>query len=404
MIPDTQPQKVVFVKMNAESKMRNILAAFAIWAAGLGAAAQFGKMSVVYQQLGDIYPDHRGVGIGIMVSIIGIIGLIFGATAGMLVSRVGPRRAMLGALALGAGVSLFQSLILPFPLMLASRVLEGFSHLAIVVVGPTAIAATANARFQGLVMTLWGSFFGVSFATLAYFGPGLVAISGPGLLFQAHAAWLVFCLAILSILMPTDPPKSAAPKVSILAQHLDTYRSPWIAAPATGFVCYTVTYVAILTLLPGAVGTDWGHSTAVAMPLVSILVSLTLGVWLLGRMTAVRVVQAGFVAVIVATVGLWMTWGQGATTAVFACWIAAAMGVVQGASFASIPQLNVLPTDRARAAGAIAQLGNVGTTSGTPALALILSHFGISGMALFLMAFATLGIALHSWQAGRRSK
>ena len=383
--------------------MRNVLTALAIWAAGLGAAAQFGKMSVIYAQLGDIYPDHPGVGIGVMVSIIGIIGLVFGTTAGMLVVRIGPRRSMLVALALGAAVSLVQSLMLPYPLMLALRVPEGISHLAIVVVGPTAIAATASLRFQGMVMTLWGSFFGVSFATLAYFGPGLVAVHGPGLLFQAHAIWLVFCLAALWVLMPIDPNIIAPPKISILAQHVETYRSPRIAAPAMGFVCYTVTYVAMLTLLPGAIGAEWGHFAAVAMPLASILVSLTFGVWLLGRMTAVLVVQAGFCAVILVSLGLWITWGQGAATVIFACMVAASMGVVQGASFASIPQLNLQPADRARAAGAIAQLGNLGTTTGTPALALILMQFGVTGMAVFLIAFSALGIALHQWQARRRA-
>ena len=384
-------------------QLKSVLIVFFLWAAGLGAAAQFGKMSVIYAQLGDIYPDHRGVGIGVMVSIIGIIGLIFGTTAAMLVSRVGPKRAILFALALGAAVSLVQSLMLPYPLMLALRVPEGLSHLAIVVVGPTAIAATASLRFQGWVMTLWGSFFGVSFATLAYFGPGLVAVHGPGLLFQAHALWLMLCWAALWLLMPIDPKPVVTAKIGIVAQHLETYRSPYIAAPAMGFVCYTVTYVAVLTLLPAAVGADWGHFTAVAMPLVSILVSLTLGVWLLGKMMAIRVVQSGFCAVILAALGLWATWGQGPATAVFACMVAASMGVVQGASFASIPQLNLLPADRARAAGAIAQLGNLGTTTGTPALAYILLHYGASGMAIFLIAFSALGIALHQWQSGRRA-
>ncbi|MFM2389860.1 MAG: hypothetical protein RLZZ437_1415, partial [Pseudomonadota bacterium] len=62
--------------------MRNVLTALAIWCAGLGAAAQFGKMSVLYDQLGAAYPQHRGVEIGILISIIGTIGLIFGTTSG----------------------------------------------------------------------------------------------------------------------------------------------------------------------------------------------------------------------------------------------------------------------------------------------------------------------------------
>lgn len=383
--------------------MRSVLTALAIWAAGLGAAAQFGKMSVIYQQLGVQYSGHGAVGVGFMVSIIGIIGLIFGTTAGILVARVGPKRAMLLALGLGAVVSLLQSSLPQFGWMLASRVPEGLSHLAIVVVGPTAIAATATPRYQGLVMTLWGSFFGLTFTILALFGPDLVAVHGIGALFQAHAAWLVFCLAILMILMPADPARvPGSVFAGIVAQHLNTYKSPYIAAPAMGFVCYTVTYVAMLTLLPGAIGTEWGHFSAVAMPLVSIFVSLSLGVWLLGRMAAVQLVQFGFAAAIVAALGLWAVWGAGPWQAGFACLLSAAMGIVQGASFASIPQLNPKLADRALAAGAIAQLGNLGTTAGTPLLALILPLAGAGGLAVFLIGFAALGIVLHALQSRRR--
>ncbi len=385
------------------SDMRAVLTALAIWAAGLGAAAQFGKMSVIYDQLGDLYPDQTGVGIGFLVSVIGIIGLIFGTTAGGLVTRLGPKRVMLSALALGAVISMLQSLMLPYGWMLASRVPEGLSHLAIVVVGPTAIAATANLRYQGLVMTLWGSFFGLTFTVLAYFGPSFVAANGPAPLFLLHAIWMLFCTLCLWWLMPADPVDPILPPGRpVLQHHLITYRSPWIAAPAMGFVCYTVSYVALLTLLPGEVHPDWAKFVAVAMPLVSILVSLTIGVALLGLMPAVRVVQAGFAVVILGAIGLWAVWGQGPSEAVFACLIAAAMGIVQGASFASIPQLNPAVADRAQAAGAIAQLGNLGTTIGTPALAVILGYAGATGLAFFLILFAMLGIVLHAVQIKRR--
>jgi MFS transporter, DHA1 family, inner membrane transport protein len=379
-----------------------VLLALSIWCAGLGAAAQFGKMSVLYDQLGAAYPDHRGVEIGILISIIGTIGLIFGTTSGRIVMRLGPRRVMLGALLLGAAVSLLQSLMLPYPLMVLTRIPEGLSHLAIVVVGPTAMAATATPRWQGLVMTLWGSFFGLTFTILGLYGPEIAANSGIGRLFQYHALWLILCAIALASLMPADPPATDTPKQSLLTLHLATYRSPTIAAPALGFVCYTVTYVAVLTLLPHAVAPGWGKTVAVAMPLVSIITSLTLGVWLLSRMTAVRLVQSGFAALILATLGLFVTWGHGPTEAAFACLIAASMGIAQGASFAAIPQLSPDPADRALAAGAIAQLGNLGTTTGTPMLALILGASGITGMTLFLIAFGALGIALHQWQQRRR--
>jgi lysozyme family protein len=83
-------------------------------------------------------------------------------------------------------------------------------------------------------------------------------------------------------------------------------------------------------------------------------------------------------------------------------WLSAALGIVQGASFASIPELNVTAEDRARAAGAVAQLGNLGTTTGTPVLAALLASAGPPGLALAATALCAFGIGLHALQARRR--
>lgn len=383
--------------------MRAALTVLALWAAGLGAAAQFGKISVLYQTLQTTYTDHAGVGIGLMVSIVGMVGLVFGTTAGLLVARIGPRRSILVALALGAAVSAVQSVFPSYPVMMLTRVLEGASHLAIVVVGPTAIAGVTPARHQGLAMTLWSSFFGVTYAALAWFAPGLIADHGPAALFWGHAGWMLACFAALWVWMPRDPVhRLVGVQSSLLAQHWSIYASPFLASPAMGFVCYTMTYVAVLTLLPGVVTPGWGHFIGISMPLTSILVSLTLGVWLLSRMPAFRLVQVGFGVACLAATGLWVVWGQGAVEAAFVMLLAGALGIVQGASFAALAQINPLAEDRARAAGAIAQLGNLGTTSGTPMLALILAQAGVGGLALFLIGFSALGIAIHALQARRR--
>ena len=384
--------------------MRPVLTIFALWCAGLGAAAQFGKISVSYAKLGEAYADWPGVWIGLMVSIVGLVGLVFGTTAGLLVARVGARRAMVAALVVGAGVSLLQSLLPPYPVMMASRVIEGVSHLAIVVVGPTVIATLAGRARQGAAMTLWSSFFGLTFAVLAWIGPGILNAGGVPLLFRLHAVWMVVFALVLVGLMPKDQrlPVSRLRK-GLLAEHLAIYASPFVAAPATGFVCYTITYVAVLTLLPGAMHAGWGPLAGVAMPLVSIGVSLSFGVWLLGRIPAVRLVQGGFAVAVVAALALGLVWGHGALEFVAALVMGAGLGLVQGASFAAIPQLNARPEDRARAAGAIAQMGNLGTVSGTPLLALLIGVGGGRGVAVFVLVFSALGIAIVGFQRWRRT-
>ena len=388
--------------------MRRGLTIFAIWAAGLGAAAQFGKMSVAFPALEHVYSGHSAAGyaahsavaIGLLLSVVGMVGLVFGTTAGLIVARVGARRAMLAALVAGAALSALQSLTPPYAAMMLLRGLEGCSHLAIVVVGPTAIAAAAPPARQGAAMTLWSSFFGLTYAILAWIGPGILAGQGLHGLFLWHAGWMLAMAGVLWVLMPADPPRAPARAEGLLAGHVAIYRSPRVAAPATGFVCYTVTYVALLTLMPAAMG-EVGALAAVAMPLVSIGLSLTFGVWLLGRISAVAQVQAGFALAAVAALALWPLWGSPWALAP-ALVLAGALGLVQGASFASIPQLNPLAEDRARAAGAVAQLGNLGTTTGTPLLAWALQQGGVGGLVAFTLGFSALGIAVHALQARRR--
>jgi MFS transporter, DHA1 family, inner membrane transport protein len=141
---------------------------------------------------------------------------------------------------------------------------------------------------------------------------------------------------------------------------------------------------------------------AAGMPLVSIAVSLTLGVRLLQRMSAVRLVQLGYASAIPGFVILWVFWGQGAGMVAGGFWLSASLGIVQGASFAAIPELNATPEARARAAGAVAQLGNLGTTTGTPVLAALLASAGAPGLALAAVALCAVGIAVHQLQALRR--
>ncbi|MGB3147656.1 MAG: MFS transporter, partial [Paracoccaceae bacterium] len=132
----------------------------ALWATGLGAAAQFAKMSVIFADLGQTYVGQSPAAIGLLVSVVGMVGLIFGTTSGLVVARLGQRRCMLAALTLAVAVSLIQSALPPYPLMLLTRVAEGAAHLAVMVIGPPALAAVAPVRWQAAVLALWSTIFG----------------------------------------------------------------------------------------------------------------------------------------------------------------------------------------------------------------------------------------------------
>lgn len=379
----------------------------AVWLGGLCAAMQFAKMSVVFPLVEAAYPGG-GSGPGFLVSLLSLVGLVLGVVAGILAARVGFRRALILALALGAALSLLQALQPPLWLMLASRILEGVSHLAVVVVAPTLIAQLASDRTRPFYMTLWGSFFGVAFALTSWLGVPLAETRGLGALFVAHAALTGLVACLLAVALPRDaaragPQDGAAQRsplgaAALLREHLEIYRSPRMAAPALGWIFYTLTFVSLVTVLPVLAPEDNAALLRLIMPLAGIVASLTLGAALLRHVSAVQVVLLGFAVSMALGVAVW--WWPDALWPPIALF--AALGLVQGASFAAVPQLNPRAEDRARANGALAQCGNLGNLLGTPLLLAVLAGVGWTGVLVFMLLAYAAGIGVHLGAARRR--
>ncbi|MEO0766575.1 MAG: MFS transporter, partial [Pseudomonadota bacterium] len=249
-------------------------------------------------------------------------------------------------------------------------------------------------------LTLWSTFFGVAFTLLVALGLPLVDGYGVSALFIAHGLWMAgFAIVLTLFLSPLQEGVEGTLSLRrLLADHMAIYRSPWIAAPGAGWLFYTFCFLAILTVLPPYITPEWRAWVMGAMPLVSIAVSMTLGVWALRIMSAVQLTQAGFLFSVAALTWLLMAPGLPAACLV----LAAGLGLVQGATFASIPQLNTSASTQAQAYGAMAQTGNLGNTVGTPALLAILGVAGYAGMIWTTMLVLVGGFFVHLWMAMRR--
>ncbi|MCX8954589.1 MFS transporter, partial [Ruegeria sp. NA] len=82
----------------------------------------------------------------------------------------------------------------------------------------------------------------------------------------------------------------------------------------------------------------------------------------------------------------------------------AVLGLVQGGSFAAVPQLNSTPENQALSYGAMAQMGNAGNLLGTPVLLAILWRTSEAGMLIAVVGFYAVAMALHLWLAARRKR
>lgn len=374
----------------------------ALWGAGLGAAAQYGKISVIFDLLPQAYPD-AGTALGFVVSLVGFVGIVLGVVAGLVVARIGYRRAILWALWVGAAASFAQALLPPLGGMLALRVVEGASHLAIVVAAPTLIARLSAPQHRAFCLTLWGTFFGVAFALLAWLGRPLALNAGLPALFAAHGVYMAgFALYLGARLTALTEVQAKVPLSfgQVLRDHATIYRSAHIAAPAAGWLFYTFSFVSILTVLPPYLAPEIRGLIMGAMPLMSIVVSMTAGVALLRFMTAIKVVEVGFVLSALCMVWLWVS--PGAPLACLA--LAGSMGLIQGASFAAVAQLNTTPAAQAQANGAMAQMGNIGNTSGTPIMAAALAGMGYGALPLLAGLAFVAGVVVHLLLGARRRR
>lgn len=364
-----------------DTQKTNWLLVALLLVAGLLSAAQFGKLTLTLPLLETTYPGSFA---SVLVSVVGMVGIVFGAMAGALVAKAGISRVLFGALLLGGALSLFQATLPALPIFALSRAIEGFSHLAIVVAAPTLMASVSSDRDRPVVMGIWASFFGISLALTAAILPGLLALGGLPAVFLAHGLGMIIIALGLFRFLPRSK-HAGISRVSYLAEHKAIYTTPKLLIAGGGFGFYTILYIAFLAVLPQAL--DIPLWTVSAMPLVSLGGTFAAG-FLARYISPPLISMAGFGL----TICVMSAFLVASNPVIPALVLMLVMGLIPGASFATIPHFNARAADRARATGGIAQLGNVGTTLGTPIFVLLNYVYGMPGIVIAAVVFCISGI------------
>jgi len=357
----------------------------ALYATGLIAAGQFAKVSLTLGPLALAYPGWPAA---FAVSGVAVMGILFGVYAGGITASIGPRRAILAALVISALAGAGQAVLPPFPVLMALRVVEGAGHLVLVVAIPTLMAALAAPRDRGFVMGLWATFFGVGFALAA-----LLVREGAAPVYAVHAGLAALMALVLWRMLPRGVVAQRRP-MPRLADHLMIYSTPRLFAPALGHGTYAFLFLALVTWLPAALEAPW---LAPVLPIAGIIGSLAVGG--LVRIVAPGALVAGGFAAMAALFAVALALpGIAAPVSVLAMLLS---GVVAGGGFAAVPALNGADADRALANGALAQLGNIGTFSGTPVLAVL--GVGASLPMAIVVGIFGAGVTALAYRAAKRA-
>lgn len=350
-----------------------------LWTTGLLAAAQFAKLTLTLEALQSIYPNAP---VPLAVSGVSIIGIVGGAMAGFFVAKIGARKAVLWAVVTSSVLSLLQGFDMPFSAFMATRIMEGFGHLLFVVALPTMMAALAKPSDKSVVMGIWGTFFGVGYALIALVVPTVVAWGGVQAIYVGHGFLLAAVFPILWRVLPRVMAGGAA-LPNVIAIHRAIYSSPRYFAPGLGHGIYTAIFIALVAYLPAALNALW---LTPILPLANLSGTFVSG-FVARRIAASRLSVGGFAVAGI----LFVVMGLTGSIAVAICAMFAT-GLTAGANFAAVPEFNDTPEDQARANGAMAQVGNIGTFGGTPVYALVAgSLWGIAGVSV---AICVLGVII----------
>jgi MFS transporter, DHA1 family, inner membrane transport protein len=373
-----------------------------LFTAGLVAAMQFGKVAPI---MGDVQAAFGLdlVGAGFAVSILGLVGLIFGVAAGAVVAAIGLKRALLIALFGGAAMAALGAFAPNSIVFLASRLAEGFSHLLVVVAAPALMTAHSTRKDMPFVLAIWGCFFGFGFGITSLVAPEIVSLGGWRALLGAHAVLVgITGLALVLVLARSGYREETFPFPSfktIIAAHGTLYRSGAPLILAILFATYTMPFLAVLTFLGRYLVDVQGWSAGVTgsfiagMTLVNLVATLSVGAlvrWGIGLKPAMT---GSFIVLgtCMATIFLAQPGDAAVITLIVIAMIA--FGMMPGYVFVAVPEVAPDATRAAMTYGGIAQFGNLGTFSGTPLFAFAYGQAGWLGGTAFAVLVSIAGVA-----------
>lgn len=312
-----------------------------------------------------------------LLSAFALVGAAGGLAIGFGVDRFGARRLALGGLLLQALCSLLGALAGSAVPLLATRVVEGFGFLTVVVAAPTLIVAAAGAARQGRAMALWGTFMPLGMG-LVMLGAPLLTLLGWRGFWLANAALLLAYAGLLAWgtrrLAPGRPvPTSPEPRRFGADLRLTlASAAPWLLALL--MTAFGTAYFAVFGFLPlilsERLGVTGESATLLAAAAIAVnaLGNLACGPLLARGVPRARLLWLGFATMAVAAFGILGAGLPGAAAYALCLLFSAVSGLIPVTLLDAAPRLAPRPDLAGAALGFVMQGSNLGLLLG-PALA-----------------------------------
>ncbi|MGJ3262401.1 MAG: MFS transporter [Salinarimonas sp.] len=369
----------------------SIRAAF-YFSAGLLAASALGVASYYLVDLRrdlDLGPAVAGLA----VSVITLVGAVFGFLVGTAITRVSVGACLSFGLAVLGASSLVAATADGAAAFLASRLVAGVGFTTLVAALPVAIALVDDALARRAALTMWGSFLplGIALGT----GIAAAATSDWRVALNAHG---IVCLAAAAVALRIDAGRRM-PKAENGARPLTLLRDRVALSFAAGFAAFAAIFLIAVVLLPGylrtaaALGDAQAGVVAAFVCATSALTSLAL-VCLLPRMRRfLPLVIVGFAGAALAGCVFYLASGSAVVGVAAAVVVIVLSALVPSGVFATLP-LIASPEDVGPLSGLVAQMGSLGSLVGPPLVTWWTAQFGWASGVVPFCAICLLGMAL----------
>jgi MFS family permease len=330
---------------------------------------------------------------GMTVSIVTLVGALFGLPAGGWSERIGHARALRIGILIMASAAALCAAADNASTLLAARGLAGIGYLLVVVAGPSLMASTAEPRHHAFTLSLWGTFVPAGIALSGLAAAAFADRAGWRIIFAVDVVLLAFALIVAIVAIPlTRVPQHDERRVSVGALRA--------AVPlSVAFFCFALVFLALAGLLPAWLVESRGLPAAEAGRIVAIATAFgiagsLLAGWLMrrgtfpGRLAAVGLIASTAIAALSFSAAAPVPLAVAGFAASFALG-----GLVPAAAFASVPQVAADRRAIGPINGLLAQAGSLGSLAGPPMLAFWVEGAGWSLAPVMLLAVAAIGAA-----------
>jgi len=382
------------------------LAVTVVVAIGIVAALQVGKAAIAMPLVQAEFGLDLGT-LGWLASIFAVLGMVGGIPVGTLAIGLGARRVLLlGLLAVAVGA--FLGAAAPrFPMLLASRVLEGFGFLLITIAGPAMLQRVASPAQRDIAMALWSCFMptGIALAMLA----GLW-LTDWRMIWQVTGALAVVAI-VLTVLTVPNLSGGTRPSWSALAADAGAVlsaRGPLLLGLT--FALYALMFFALFSFLPVLLMQRMQVSLATAGLLgalasaVNIIGNLAAGMMLARGVSRVSLIIAASLVMGLSAIGIFLGLLPDTATFLLCALFSMVGGIIPATLLSSAPVLAPTAALTPVVVGLLMQGSNLGQVVGPVAIGGVIEALGWPSAAGLVSGAAVLAIVTALGLRGMRGR